>query len=328
MSLDTSLTPLVEASEHAELVVFAGAGISMSAPSCLPDWKGFNLALLEEIKGSALELPALSANAAAAIRRLEIEELSVEALSDAVVDSFAGDKYFPLLEVLDSDQSNANHEAIAELARTRRCVAVVTTNFDTLLERAFRGAGVECDVFETSEDFRRMPKSGCPIYKIRGSVKASAGLVDTVSQKLRGLSFPVRARLIDLYHRNHILVVGFSGADLAFGMDYLALSALKSSDKGLTWIIEPGRTPNPHAKAAIQSVNGTRVDAPSPKSSALSAHAPRSRLQCPRPIRPNRQPMREPAPTSANGCMSYAEGRLPQYIFASSWPKTLDGARK
>ena len=141
----------------------------------------------------------------------------------------------------------------------------MTTNFDTLLERAFRGAGVECDVFETPEDFRRMPKSGCPIYKIHGSVTASAGLVDTVSQKLRGLSFPVRARLIDLYHRNHILVVGFSGADLAFGMDYLALSALKSSDKGLTWIIEPGRTPNPHAKAAIESVNGTRVDATLPK---------------------------------------------------------------
>jgi hypothetical protein len=51
--------------------------------------------LLEEIKASALELPAMPANAAAAIRRLNIEELRIEALSDAVVNSFAGDSYFP-----------------------------------------------------------------------------------------------------------------------------------------------------------------------------------------------------------------------------------------
>jgi hypothetical protein len=56
------------------------------------------------------------------------------------------------LEVLDSDQPNANHEAIAELARRGRCSAVVATNFDTLLERAFRR-------FRTSA--RVMRKRGC-----------------------------------------------------------------------------------------------------------------------------------------------------------------------
>jgi tetratricopeptide (TPR) repeat protein len=258
---DRSLAPLIEASGRVELVVFAGAGISMSPPSCLPDWRGFNHALLEEIKASALELAALSANAAAAIRRLDTEQLGVEALSDAIVQSFAGDSYFPLLEVLDSDQPNANHEAIAELARRGRCRAVVTTNFDTLLESAFHRAGLGCEVFEKPEDFRQSPKGDCPIYKIHGSVTASAGLVDTVSQKLRGLSFPVRARLIDLYQRNHILVLGFSGADLAFGVDYLALSALKSSGQGITWVVEPRSALNPHACAAIESVNGKRVEA-------------------------------------------------------------------
>lgn len=110
---DASLASVVEAARRAELIVFAGAGISMSAPSCLPDWNGFNLALLEEIKASALALPGLPESAAAAIRRLDIEQLGVEALSDVVVHSFAGESYFPLLEVLDSDQPNANHEAIA-----------------------------------------------------------------------------------------------------------------------------------------------------------------------------------------------------------------------
>ena len=233
----------------------------MSAPSCLPSWKGFNLALIEEIKASALALPRLPEGAAAAIRRLDIEQLGVEALSDAVVRSFAGESYFPLLEVLDSDQTNRNHEAIAELARRGLCRGVVTTNFDTLLESAFRKAGLECEVFETSDDFRASPKGDCPIYKIHGSVTATRGLVDTVSQKLRGLSSPVRARLIDLHHRYHVLVVGFSGADLVFGADYLALSALKVGDKGITWITEPGRTLNAKAEAFVRAANGSPVHA-------------------------------------------------------------------
>jgi hypothetical protein len=328
LTTDTSLAPLVEASGRGELVVFVGARISMSAPSCLPDWKGFNLALLEEIKASALKLPALPANAAAAIRRLDIEELRIEALSDAVVHSFAGDSYFPLLEVLDSDQPNASHEAIAELARRGRCSAVVTTNFDTLLERAFRRAGVACEVYEKPEDFSAVPKGRCPIYKIHGSVTASAGLVDTVSQKLRGLSFPVRARLIDLYHLNHILVVGFSGADLAFGADYLALSALKSSDRGLTWIVEPGRTLNPHAQAAIESVNGARADATLAEVfEALGAYA--TKLSPVLPVETAQSEVDARARARIRRWVSeLGGGHLPPCIFASSWPKTSDGATR
>jgi tetratricopeptide (TPR) repeat protein len=258
---DASLASVVEAARRGELIVFAGAGISMAAPSCLPDWKGFNLALLEEIKASALALPGLPESAAAAIRRLDIEELGVEALSDAVVQSFAGESYFPLLEVLDSDQPNTNHEAIAQLARRGHCRGVVTTNFDTLLESAFRKAGLACDVLETPEDFRESPRSDCPIYKIHGSVTATRGLVDTVSQKLRGLSFPVRARLIDIYHRYHVLVVGFSGEDLKFGADYLALSALKDSERGITWVTRPRRELNAQAEAFVRAANGSSVHA-------------------------------------------------------------------
>jgi tetratricopeptide (TPR) repeat protein len=259
--INSALAPLIEASRRAELVVFAGAGISMSAPSYLPSWKGFNAALIEEIKTSALAFPGLPDAAAAAIRRLDIEQIGVEALSDEVVRSFASESYFPLLEVLDADETNAHHQAVAELARRGSCRSVVTTNFDTLLERAFRAAGVECEAFETPEDFRRSPKAACPIYKIHGSVTAAAGLVDTVSQKLRGLSFAVRARLIDLYHCSHVLVIGFSGADLAFGADYLALSALKDGDKGITWIVEPGRTLSLQVEAIVRAANGQTVQA-------------------------------------------------------------------
>src|SRR4029077_13642933 len=260
MALADDVDPLaavLKAAEGGRLLVFAGAGISMAQPSCLPNWKGFNRALLEEVKKSALALPALPNDAAAAIRRIDFEKLEVEGFSDTVVSSFAGESYFPILEVLDSEQTNAHHRAIAELARRGACRALVTTNFDQLLERALQEVGVPYDAFVAPDDYRRDPKTECSIYKIHGSVASAMTLVDTVTQKLRGLSFPVRARLADLFQSHHVLVVGFSGADLVFGADYLALSALKGSDGGITWIVEPGRTLNPRAEALVRELRGT-----------------------------------------------------------------------
>jgi tetratricopeptide (TPR) repeat protein len=260
MALADDVDPLaavLKAAERGRLLVFAGAGISMAQPSCLPNWKGFNRALLEEVKKSALTLPALPNDAAAAIRRIDFEKLEVEGFSDTVVSSFAGESYFPILEVLDSEQTNAHHRAIAELARRGACRALVTTNFDQLLERALQEVGVPYDAFVAPDDYRRDPKTECAIYKIHGSVASAMTLVDTVTQKLRGLSFPVRARLADLFQSHHVLVIGFSGADLVFGADYLALSALKGSDGGITWIVEPGRTLNPRAEALVRELRGT-----------------------------------------------------------------------
>jgi hypothetical protein len=231
------------------------------SPSCLPDWKGLNRPLLEQIKALALELPELAGSAAAAIRRLDIEQFGVEALSDAIVHSFAGDSYFPLLGVLDSDQPNLNHEAIAELARLGRCHAVVTTNFDTLLERAFRKAGLQWQSLREGRRFSRKPRErlsdlqdprlGHGFRRTRRYSESEAPWV-----VLSGACPPDRSLSPQSHPRG-----GFSGADLAFGVDYLALSALKSSSKGISWIVEPGRTLNPHAKAAIESVNGRQVEA-------------------------------------------------------------------
>ena len=104
--------------------------------------------------------------------------------------------------------------------------------------------------------FDEIPKRSAPFTRSTAQLRPVQTLVDTVTQKLRGLSFPVRARLIDLFHRHHVLVVGFSGGDLVFGADYLALSTLKGGDRGITWIVEPGKTLNPQAEAIVRGARG------------------------------------------------------------------------
>ena len=229
---------LADAMANNRLAVLAGAGISRLGPSFLPDWFGFNRAILEEAKACVLRgIPSLDAAARTALQGLAIEQIPVEAFSDLLVRSFAAEGYFTVLDVLDSEQSNANHQALAALAKRGVLRAIVTTNFDTLIERAFRDAGVPLQVVTTEAP---LDDGRTTLYKIHGSVTATATLVDTVSQKRRGLPAPLRQRLAQLYRTHHVLVLGYSGGDLRFGGDYLAFEAIDADSPGFTWVTRPG----------------------------------------------------------------------------------------
>jgi hypothetical protein len=231
---------LADAIEAQRLLVFAGSGISKTPPACLPDWAEFNASLLAPIRACALSAPAFSSAARQAIQSVEIEPARALSFSEFLVSQLARESYLPVLGVLDSPQPNDYHAALAGLARAGILRAVVTTNFDTLIEAAFRQDGVPLATYITVDDYRN--KSGgdtCGLFKIHGSAAAVSTLRDTVSQKIRGLPLYVRSRLAALYRQYHVLVVGFSGADLEFGDDYLAFSAIQSEGPGITWLVRP-----------------------------------------------------------------------------------------
>lgn len=78
---------------------------------------------------------ALCPEASELIDAIDIENtLPVQCISDLIVSQGAGSSYFPLLELLNATSPNANHFSLVELARRGILKAVVTTNFDTLIE--------------------------------------------------------------------------------------------------------------------------------------------------------------------------------------------------
>ena len=98
------------------------------------------------------------------------------------------------------------------------------------------------------------------LYKIHGTVGADTTFVDTVSQKMRGLGSAKRKHLHAVYDAFHTLVVGFSGADLAFGQDYLAFDALQGRSgtrTALTWVVRSGEKTRPEVTALLERVNAT-----------------------------------------------------------------------
>jgi tetratricopeptide (TPR) repeat protein len=123
------------------LVVFAGAALSMAGPSYLPPAAPLVKCMLEALlRGSAAGKTLRDAGLSAAelISQITLKPIVPEALYQHVADIAGLGRLIEALRVLDSRLPNPNHRLIAALASQGLVRLVVTTNFDTLLERALQ----------------------------------------------------------------------------------------------------------------------------------------------------------------------------------------------
>jgi tetratricopeptide (TPR) repeat protein len=254
--MDDEIQAVVEASKRGKLAILAGAGISKQAPAYVPGWEEFNAVLLRGIKDRASAFAGGHPVVDRALERLTLDLVPKQVFSQKLVDSFAGGAYFPLLDVLDGREPNANHRALAELAERGSLRAIITTNFDTLIERAFRERGVPLRVCVDPADYQAAPDftGPCVLYKIHGTAGSDTTYVDTVEQKVRGLSQTKRAHLKAVYGEFHTLVLGFSGWDLVFGEDYLALRESRGETPAVTWISHPRSQVHPLVLETLRSI--------------------------------------------------------------------------
>lgn len=223
---------LMDAINKGEVVVFAGAGISKDAPANIPDWNKYNNLLINEIGNIGSQFLEEPNNLLGDEDYSKI--LSLTSLSDFIFNYIAGEYYFPLLRVLDGAQPNSHHLLLASLAKAKKIRAVVTTNFDTLIEQAFTIKEIPFQTYDSSCNFRLEHNLNVfPIYKIHGSVTNAKEAIDTVSQKLPGLSTEKREVLKHLLETNHFIFMGFSGADFDFKEDYIPITY---AEKGITWV--------------------------------------------------------------------------------------------
>ncbi|MDE5756931.1 MAG: SIR2 family protein, partial [Clostridia bacterium] len=228
-------------------VIIAGAGISVAPPSNLPSWWEYNKKLIAGIKTEVLEL---CPEAKDVLKGLDVEnKLPVQCISQIIVSQGASESYFPLLELLNGTCPNANHFALAELARLGLIKAIVTTNFDTLIETAFQNEAVPLFTAVQKQDYYESAQiTACKLYKIHGSVHDYTSLIDTVRQKAIGLSPEKRFILENILSNSDIYVIGFSGADLDFDLDYIPLVRAIESGSKITWVVRSNNQLNPNVE--------------------------------------------------------------------------------
>jgi SIR2-like domain len=123
---------LLDASLAGELVVFAGAGVSMGAPARLPSFKG----LAEQIGRLSHEaMPGASEPLDVYLGRLEQSGVLVREWTRDIL-------YRP------RGHANPLHNSLINIFGPVSPIRIVTTNFDLLFERAARAVGRAVEVFD------------------------------------------------------------------------------------------------------------------------------------------------------------------------------------
>ena len=206
--------PLLDALRDNKLVVFAGAGVSMGEPACLPDFCSLTKAIAERSNKVRDE----KENLEQFLGRLHDDGVEAYDIAKKVL-SPEGLKPTPL------------HQELLRLYRKDLPVHLVTTNFDLLFEQAAEGA------------FDNTPSVFCapalPLgRKFNGIVHVHGSIANADEMILTDTDFGraylnegwARRFLVELYNNFTILFVGYSHSDTV--MNYL-VRALPPQREGL-----------------------------------------------------------------------------------------------
>ena len=196
--------PLSAALRDGKLVIFAGAGVSMGEPSCLPDFAGL-----------ACKIAAGSGQTPEDPKRVD---LFLGRLQHAGVDVHARAAQALSREDLKPTEL---HRDLLRLSSGARQVRVVTTNFDGLFEQASK------DVLDPSPEVFRAPALPLGndfngIVHVHGAVTHPGGMVLTDRDFGRAYLTEGWARrfLVALFRQFTVLFVGYGHNDTV--MNYLA----------------------------------------------------------------------------------------------------------
>ncbi len=233
-------------------VAFVGAGASVIPPSSLPTWNGFNNLALETLLDVLNEYTEGREHTEHILARLRerrdktmffAPDFQAQLMEDEI-----GSRYFSIWQSIDTDTYGPAHAGLAELAGRGQLAAIVTTNFDRLIELALRARGQDYRVYHDIAGFAERAKSDggpLPVVKIHGSIEDSASLVDTLRQRVAGRPAALQALLQSLLRRHPWLFVGFSGADFSYDPHYLGILDSAPEAKGFVFLTRPGKEVQP-----------------------------------------------------------------------------------
>ncbi len=235
------------------IAVFAGAGISKEAPSNLPSWWDYNKHVLEAIQKEASTV--FTSDKPFYSSEKMLETLPVTSISDVLFTCGFGEIYFNMVSCLEGTRPNMNHFILANMAKNGYLACVVTTNFDTLIEQAFDELKAPYKVLVNEEDYTIGVKEEiCLIVKLHGSVNSVASLIDTVTQKMKGLTARKKELLRAILCRYSTYVIGMSGEDLRFDLDYFQFIS-SNTRHDITWVKHPKGRLSPMVNQLKKRIN-------------------------------------------------------------------------
>jgi len=256
----------LERAKAQRIVLMAGAGVSAAPPSSLPGWYEINrmivAALGERIDGYFVK-PGYTAEVRGAIDARRSDQGFPPDYQAQILEENCGADYFRALQSLDVDACNPAHEGIAWLAQHGALAAVVTTNFDRLIERALEAQGVAFQVAYEPKSYARClnvldGEGTLQVLKVHGCVQDHRSLVDTLKQRLLGRNRELDECLSRLLTAHPWVFLGFSAADLETDDGYLRLIPGAASSPGIAYVQWPGSPELSKGAQQLKQAYGTR----------------------------------------------------------------------
>lgn len=196
-------------------VVYAGAGCSMSAPSCSPAWWRLVADLIQATFEAAPET----------LRPVPCSNTDITRQPEEIMESYyyiLNDRLLTLFRLLEAGRPNSNHIAIAKLAKAGKVKAIFTTNFDIFIERALLEEGVEFESFVTQGEFetyhtqmKNNTAAAVAVLKIHGTIDRPDTIVAVANHYKMGKGFSDSKALVlaELIKVCPTLFIGYSGWD-------------------------------------------------------------------------------------------------------------------
>jgi hypothetical protein len=215
--------PLIRAIRRGELVVFAGAGVSMGKPAGLPNFSGLAGIIARETG----EKKSDGESEDHFLGRLHKKGLPVHSL---------------VIKALYTSPGSATvlHYSLLRLFDNVSNIRIVTTNFDPLFEEATK------EIFGELTDVYRSPalpvgRNFTGIVHVHGSCEKPAEMVLTDADFGRAYLIEGWARrfLVDMFHSYAVMFVGYSHDDVV--MHYLS-RALPTQDSERRYALVPDGT--------------------------------------------------------------------------------------
>ena len=250
-------------------VFFIGSAISMKEPSNLPNahnWKRF---VFEALCNDSENLNAIFRKCFPSHwdenkdkLAQDMYELMPEVIFQIIQD-IIGDYTLDALRFFDIDKPNSNHKFLARMLKYKsklyRVSAIITTNFDHLLEDAMREIGLKENVdfvVHLSEDNFFMVQNKINIFKLHGSIDNKESIKATL--RSIGLRLPDnKSRAFkNILKKYPVFFVGYSGYDLDI---YPVI--MDSACKEIYWLLKPDGKAKKQANETIQEFNAKIIKA-------------------------------------------------------------------
>ena len=215
--------------DRSKIIVWAGAGISIPAPTCLPAAEPLVWHWLEHLAGAECVtiLKKLYGNHGQTLGKPfpRLEKI----IEDAVQSH--GEEVLSLLEFIKNRLPNSNHKLIANHIEKHHGLAV-TTNFDTAIEDAAR------QVISVAT-YLKSPDAETRLFKLHGCISEDkVQLGHSISRLALGLAPHFKTCFDQLFldPARTILVFGYSGSDVFDVTPYFSSRSEEKFAAHLVWI--------------------------------------------------------------------------------------------